>query len=52
MSDTSGPKFGFFILLLIIAISIDFPGNPVRKAALAFLAAFQSSLGGSGGFLR
>lgn len=52
MSDSSGPKFGFIILLLLIVTSIDFPGNPLRKAALAFLAGFQSSFGGTGGFLR
>lgn len=52
MSDVSGPKFGLLLLVLLIAISIDCPGNPVRKLALQFLSAFAASMGGSGGFLR
>lgn len=52
MSSSNGPNFGFFALLLLIAVSIDFPGNPVRRFAFGLLAAFQSSFGGSGGFLQ
>lgn len=52
MSDTSGPKIGFFVLLLVIAASIDFPGNPVRKVAMSFLASLRSSTGGSGNFMK
>lgn len=52
MSDSSGPKIGFFVLLLLIVASIDFPGNPVRKVAISILDSLRSSMGGSGSFMR